>query len=92
MNLPDGKEEWIIGYELDNELQMQRLTLDLKPKLLSYLRRHLNNDAIDIKFSVIPHTDTGSAVPYTDSEKWQVLVEKNPSLAYLKSKFGLDFE
>jgi hypothetical protein len=60
--------------------------------LLGYLRRNLNNDLIDIDFSVIPHHDTGSSVPYTDSEKWQALVEKYPSLAYLKSKFGLDLK
>jgi hypothetical protein len=89
---PVMKEEWVIAYELDNELQLQRLSMELKPKLLGYLRRHLNNDAIDVKFSVIPHIDTDSAVPYTDSEKWQALVEKYPALAKLKAKFGLDFE
>ncbi len=89
---PVIQDQWIVSYELDNELQLQRLTLDLKPKLLGYLRRHLNNDAIDIKFSVLPHHDTDSSVPFTDSEKWQALIEKYPSLAYLKTKFGLDFE
>ncbi len=89
---PVIKDHWIIGYELDNELQLQRLTLDLKPKMLGYLRRNLNNDLIEIAFSVLPQHDTESSIPYTDSEKWQALVEKYPSLAYLKSKFGLDFE
>jgi hypothetical protein len=89
---PGLKDLWIVEYELDNELQLQRLTLDLKPKLLGYLRQHLKNELIDISFTVSAHTETGSSIPYTESEKWQMLVEKYPALASLKSKFGLDFE
>jgi hypothetical protein len=89
---PGLKDLWIVEYELDNELQLQRLTLDLKPKLLGYLRQHLKNELIDTIFTVSAHTDTGSSIPYTESEKWQMLVEKFPALASLKSKFGLDFE
>jgi DNA polymerase III subunit gamma/tau len=89
---PVLKDQWRVEYELDNELQLQRLTLDLKPKLLGYLRRQLNNESIDIIFTISAHQDKTTAQPYTDSEKWQALVEKYPALASLKSKFGLDFE
>jgi hypothetical protein len=89
---PKLKGHGHIEYELDNELQLQRLTLDLKPKLLGNLRQEFSNDSIDIDFSISTITDETSSVPYTESEKWQSLVEKYPALAALKTKFGLDFE
>ncbi len=84
--------EWEILYELDTELQYNRLTLDLKPKLLGFLRRQLENQVIEITFQVSDDLAPLSDIPYTDEEKWNVLVSKYPSLALLKSKFGLDFE
>ena len=84
--------EWQIEYELDTELQFNRLALDLKPKLQDYLRQHFRNEAIEIQFKVSTNTSQRSNVPYTDAERWALLVEKYPALAALKSKFGLDFE
>ena len=89
---PQLSGEWQIEYELDTELQYNRLTLDLKPKLLGYLRRHFNNEAIEIQFKISEGNSNTSDIPYTDSERWNSLVEKYPALATLKSKFGLDFE
>jgi len=83
---------WQIEYELDSEVQLNWITIDLKPKLLSYLRGQLRNDTIEIQFKVSDGTDNKSHKPYTDAEKWSSLVEKYPALAELKSKFGLDFE
>lgn len=85
-------EGWQVEYELDTELQLNRLTLDLKPKLLGYLRNQLRNDAIEIQFKISAGTDSKSNIPYTEAERWASLVEKYPALAMLKSKFGLDFE
>lgn len=88
-NLTDG---WQIIYELDNELQLNQLILEVKPKLIGYLRRHFKNESIDIKFNVSEDTVIHSHIPYTDAERWALLAEKYPGLAQLKSKFGLDFE
>ncbi len=85
-------EGWQIEYELDTELQLNRLTLDLKPKLLGYLRNRFGNDAIEIQFKVSEGTVSKTNAPYTEAERWSSLVEKYPALAMLKSKFGLDFE
>jgi hypothetical protein len=85
-------EGWQIEYELDTELQLNRLALDLKPKLLGYLRTRLRNDAIEIQFMISDSIDSKSNTPYTEAERWTSLVEKYPALAMLKSKFGLDFE
>ena len=84
--------QWQIEYELDTELQFNRLTFDLKPKLLGFLRRHLQNDALEILFKVSEETSSRSDIPYTDEERWNLLVTRYPTLGSLKSKFGLDFE
>jgi len=81
-----------IEYELDTELQLNRLALDLKPKFQGYLRNYFGNDAIEIQFKVSDCNNTKSNIPYTDAERWCSLVERYPALATLKSKFGLDFE
>jgi hypothetical protein len=81
-----------IEYELDTELQLNRLALDLKPKLQGYLRHHFQNEAIEILFKVSDTASNHTHIPYTDAERWALLVEKYPPLAALKSKFGLDFE
>ena len=89
---PSLNSDWKIGYELDTELQFNRLTLDLKPKLQGYLRRRFENEAIEIHFTVSEGINLQSGIPYTDEERWNLLVSKYPALASLKSKFGLDFE
>jgi hypothetical protein len=85
-------ENWQVQYELDSELQLNRLTLDLKPKLLGFLRETFKNESIEILFKVSANTIQQTRTPYTDAERWDSLVEKYPALATLKSKFGLDFE
>lgn len=89
---PVLKENWRIEYSLDNDLQLQRITLDLKPKLIGFLHRNLKNELIEIDFTVVVSNDEIAHRPYTDTEKWNVLAEKYPALSVLKTKFNLDFE
>lgn len=90
--LPLLTDEWRIIYELDNELQNQRIVLELKPQLLGFLRQNLENEKIEIEFTIIENKDYKPDIPYTDGEKWQALAEKYPALISLKNKFGLDFQ
>ena len=81
-----------IGYNLDNEVQRQRIILDLKPKLLAYLNKILHNDQISIEFNVTENLEEIMNKPYTDQEKFNSLVAKYPVLGIMKQRFGLDFE
>ena len=92
MREPILGELWQVTYDLDSEIQLNRLTLDIKPKLLGFLRTRLKNEEIEIQFKVTEHINQETSLPYTDSEKWQTLVEKFPDLAKFRTKFGLDFE
>jgi DNA polymerase-3 subunit gamma/tau len=90
--LPLLQENWLISYDLDNELQNQRITLEWKPQLLGYLRQMLVNEKIEIVFKILDIVDNTTSIPYTDAEKWEVLAQKYPALISLKNRFGLDFQ
>jgi len=85
-------ENFCVEYNLDNEVQKQRIILDLKPKLLAHLHRELHNELITIEFSVTENKDEIMNKPYTDQEKFNTLAAKYPVLSVLKQRFGLDFE
>ena len=66
------------------------LVKSIKPQLVSWLRRELKNSYIDLITEV--NEAESLKVAYTDGEKFEELLHKNPELAYLKQKFSLDFE
>ena len=59
-----------------------------KPKLMKHLRADLNNYAITI--SIIVNKTATKKFAYTPQEKYDKLLEKNPSLAKLRDAFKLD--
>lgn len=85
-------ENFLVEYNLDNEVQRQRIVMDLKSKLLAYLHQALHNERIDVKFNVTENLEEIKNKPYTDQEKFNALLEKYPVLGIMKQRFGLDFE
>lgn len=79
--------EWSIQYSLPNNLMADQLE-KLKPRLLKYLREHLNNFSIDLEVNVI-ETEVKKFI-YTPQEKYNKLKEINPDIEILKNMFGLD--
>ena len=59
-----------------------------KPKLIKHLRTALNNYAIQL--SIIVNETVTKKFAYTKKEKYDKLLEKNPTLAKLKDVFKLD--
>ncbi len=60
----------------------------VRSRLLNFLRKELNNYAIQVQTHVVQSEQ--KKYIYTPQEKFQKLVESNPSLVLLKNKFGLD--
>jgi hypothetical protein len=85
-------EGFNVIYNLDNEVQRQRIVLDLKPKLLAHLHAALHNEKIMVEFNVTENKDEILNKPYTNQEKFNVLAAKYPVLGIMKQRFGLDFE
>lgn len=72
---------------LPNDLMKSQLERG-KPKLLSFLREHLNNYGISMTIEVNEVIEKKKA--YTTIDKYNKLKEKNPLLEKLKNTFGLD--
>ena len=78
----------IIEYSVTSDINKKELEDEL-PELLSYIKTSLKNNLIEIKFN----TDNSikKNIIYTPSEKFEKLVELNPSLEILRKKLDLDY-
>jgi len=85
---PEIKEDYKLLLEIENTIQ-ENLINSIKPELVSWLRTALKNSKIQL-ITQITETAKGRII-YTDSEKFEEMVKKNPNLAILKQKFNLDF-
>jgi flagellar motility protein MotE (MotC chaperone) len=86
--VPELKENGGLFLELDNSIQND-LVNTIKPELISFLRRKLRNDKIELATQVSKKIK--NKIIYTDNDKFGAMAKKNPSLAKLKQKFNLDF-
>ncbi len=74
--------------KIGNSVQEEDVRLE-KIKLLSWLRKELRNSDIEL-ITQIGKIES-ERVFYSDSEKLQIMMQKNPELNDLKQKFNLDF-
>ncbi len=81
------KNKTEIHIALSSDLELDRIKM-LRTTLLAHLRKSLKNYAIDI-FAVVKQ-EVGTKKAYTNSDKFRVMMEKNPSLVELKDRLGLD--
>ena len=61
----------------------------IKPDLVSWLRKELRNSRIELITKV--DVQKMKKVIYSDSEKLQAMMDKNPQLSVFRQKFNLDF-
>ncbi len=82
-------EGTMIELILDN-LHQETLLNELKPQLLGYLRRNLQNRELQITHRIAPNEVKRN--PYTPQEKFNALAERNPALLDLQRLLGLDVD
>ncbi len=83
---PELKENVVVVIKTDNKIVAHD-----KPKIkeiLDYLRSELSNYSIRIQPVVIENQEKTTA--YTDTEKYEQMVQKNPKLKELKDKLKLE--
>jgi DNA polymerase-3 subunit gamma/tau len=80
-----------IELELSNSAQLEEFNRDIKPLLLSYLEKGLQNNQFKL-FPVISKQEEQQNSLYTSEEKYDHMLKKNPELGKLKERFNLDFE
>lgn len=86
--LPDLKEDYTLELPIDNRIQ-DELLVNIKPELVSYLRKELRNSKINLITKVAEIKR--DKVIYSDIEKYQEMARRNPALALLKKELSLDF-
>ena len=84
---PVLKEDYKIEITLSNTSQVE-LVQDEKMNILDFLRKKMNNDFIDLNFKV--NEINKEDIPYTNSDKFKKMYEKNKNLEILGQKLGLD--
>ena len=78
----------IIEYSVTSDINKKELEDEL-PELLSYIKTSLKNNLIEIKFNT--NNSIKKNILYTPSEKFEKLVELNPSLEILRKKLDVDY-
>lgn len=88
-NVPELKEGNKLVLKIGNSVQEEDVRL-IKPELMSFLRRELRNSTIELSTQL--EKIESERMFYSDSEKLQMMMQKNPELFELKQKFNLDFK
>jgi len=75
--------------KIGNSIQEEDVR-QIKPELISWLRKELRNSGIELT-TRLEKTESERTF-YSDSEKLQMMIQKNPELYELKRIFNLDFK
>ncbi|MFZ5941975.1 MAG: DNA polymerase III subunit gamma/tau [Bacteroidota bacterium] len=90
-HLPRISEDELIRVSLDSAMQSENFARNIKPGLLGFLRKKFGVEALNIETTVAETADNKKML-YTDHEKLDHLISRNPELGKLKSAFQLDFD
>ena len=86
--VPELKDDYALVLEIENTVQ-ENLINSIKPELVSWLRKELKNSKINLLLKITEQAR--EKLIYSDSDKYEEFLKKNPSLAILKQKLKLDF-
>lgn len=86
---PILEENCMILLKINNRVQ-EELIRNHKPQLVAWLRKELRNANIDLTTEIT--LEPARRIIYTDDEKLEEMMRKNPELSLLKERFQLDFD
>lgn len=87
-NVPEITDGNKLLLKIGNSVQEEDVR-QIKPELVSWLRKELRNSGIEIITRL--EKNESERVIFSDSEKLQMMMQKNPVLNEFKQKFNLDF-
>ncbi len=85
---PTLKDEKTLHLAIINQSQKENLE-KRKGEILSFLKKELRNSNIEMLITITKQAKK-STRPYSNTDKYKYLIEKNPVLAKLQQKFNLD--
>jgi len=86
---PTLKEKFQIEFTIENKVQQEAIELE-KADLMGFLRKELNNYSISL--DTIINTVESERKPYTATDKFKRMAEKNPAINKLRQQFDLDVD
>lgn len=87
-NVPEITDVNKLSMKIGNSVQEEDIR-QIKPELVSWLRKELRNSGIELSTRL--EKIESERVIFSDSEKLQMMMQKNPVLNEFKQKFNLDF-
>jgi DNA polymerase-3 subunit gamma/tau len=90
MNKPHLKEGFIVELIIHNQAQ-ENLMIESKVSLVDYLRKKLNNYKVMLN-TVIEEQAVDPDQAFTNKERYQKMVQKNPDLEEMRKQLGLELE
>lgn len=88
---PTLNERGIIQINLNTEAQRENFIHRIKPELTRYFQKAIADVEYVFETNLVENETTVKKV-YTDQDKLDYLINKNPALEKMKSKFNLDFD
>ena len=80
----------VIHLEVDNEIQLEKISGTLRNEMITYLRKSLQNSKVQLETTVMEQEN--QTLIYTQADKFRFLADKNPALVELKNVLGLDYD
>ena len=90
-NRPVVSAEGIIRVLLNTEAQNDNFQKNIKGELTAYIRESTGLPMIEITTEVVEQASENKKI-YTDQDRLEYMLRKNPELGNLKTRFGLDFD
>jgi DNA polymerase III subunit gamma/tau len=90
-NRPVVKSDGKVLVLLNSELQSDNFSKNIKSGLVAYIKNATGLTGMEIITEVSEITQNGKKI-YTEQDKLEFLVGKNPELGKLKTRFNLDFD
>ena len=88
---PELKENFSIVFGLDNP-SLEKDVNDVKMELVSFLRKKLNNNRVQLSTVIDKEGTSTDKVPYTSKEKFDHMAAKNPVLNELRKQLDLEID
>ncbi|MEN8227204.1 MAG: DNA polymerase III subunit gamma/tau [Bacteroidota bacterium] len=90
-NRPVVKADGTVMVLLNSDAQRDNFIKNIRPQLAGFIQEATGMAAVDILTEVAEVEQNGKKI-YTEQDKLDFLMKKNPELGQLKSRFNLDFD
>jgi len=85
---PELKDDYVVEFKTDNKVLAD--DTHNRTELQAFLKKELNNSRLTLKSVVVQ--EVKSTIAYTDQDKYQKMIKKNPDIKDLREKLDLEID